>query len=178
MDNFVVISGCSSGGKSTLLAELSRRGFAVIEEPGRRIVRQELETGGSALPWVDPVSFLRRAIEVASADRIVATRQAGWVFFDRGIIDAVAGLQHLTRDPGLANLAEDARYHEQVFLAPPWLEIYTTDPERRHHFEEAVREYERLAVAYAAFGYKVTTLPKVGVSARADFLLTLLRASR
>ncbi|MPT22826.1 MAG: ATPase, partial [Starkeya sp.] len=41
MDRFVVISGCSGGGKSTLLTELARRGFAVVEEPGRRIVAEE-----------------------------------------------------------------------------------------------------------------------------------------
>jgi hypothetical protein len=34
MENFVTISGCSGGGKSTLLSELRRRGFATIDEPG------------------------------------------------------------------------------------------------------------------------------------------------
>ena len=53
MENFVTISGCSGGGTSTLLAEFQRRGFATIEEPGRRIVGEELNRGGSALPWVD-----------------------------------------------------------------------------------------------------------------------------
>ena len=41
MDRFVVISGCSGGGKSTLLAESGRRGYAVVEEPGRRIVQNQ-----------------------------------------------------------------------------------------------------------------------------------------
>ena len=41
-DRFVIISGCSGGGKSTLLAELARRGYRVVEEPGRRIVAEEL----------------------------------------------------------------------------------------------------------------------------------------
>ena len=53
MDRFVVISGCSSGGKSTLIAELGKRGHAVVDEPGRRIVKEELASGGSALPWLD-----------------------------------------------------------------------------------------------------------------------------
>ena len=66
MENFVTISGCSSGGKSTLLVELRRRGFATIDEPGRRIVVEELERGGKALPWVDALAFLRRAIDVPS----------------------------------------------------------------------------------------------------------------
>jgi predicted ATPase len=57
MDHCVVISGCSGGGKSTLLSELARRGYPVVEEPGRRIVQDELAGNGAALPWVDPVAF-------------------------------------------------------------------------------------------------------------------------
>jgi predicted ATPase len=36
MNTFIVISGCSGDSKSTLLAELARRGFATVVEPGRR----------------------------------------------------------------------------------------------------------------------------------------------
>src|SRR3984885_543774 len=79
---FVVISGCSSGGKSTLLAELGRRGYAVVEEPGRRIVKEELKANGSALPWKDATAFLRRAIAMALADLALARAMDGWVFFD------------------------------------------------------------------------------------------------
>jgi predicted ATPase len=96
MENFVTISGCSSGGKSTLLAKLRRRGFATVDEPGRRIVAEELKRGGKALPWADAVAFLRRAIEVSLADRAAADASARWVFFDRGLIDAAAALEHLT----------------------------------------------------------------------------------
>jgi predicted ATPase len=66
MDRFVVISGCSGGGKSTLLAELRGRGYAVVEEPGRRIVREELEGRGAALPWVDQAR--RHDVEAATAE--------------------------------------------------------------------------------------------------------------
>ena len=85
MDRFVVISGCSSAGNSTLIAELGRRGYAVVDEPGRRIVKEELVRGGSAL---DGVAFARRAMEIALADRAAAGSLDGWVFFDRGLIDA------------------------------------------------------------------------------------------
>lgn len=57
---FVVISGCSGNGKSTLIAELGRRGHTVVEAPGRRIVREELKAEGSALPWIDETAFARR----------------------------------------------------------------------------------------------------------------------
>lgn len=63
------------------------------------------------------------------------------------------------------------RYHQTVFVTPPWPEIYTTDPERRHGFDEAVAEYIRLASVYPALGYDVVILPKIAVAGRADFIL-------
>ncbi len=173
MDRFVVISGCSGGGKSTLLDELARRGFATVAEPGRRIVADELRTGGRALPWDDAVAFARRAIELAQADRETAPAD-GWVFFDRGLIDAVAALQHLTGDAVLARVS--ARYNRHVFLTPPWPELYRPDNERRHGLGEAVAEYDRLVEAYAVLGYETHMLQKVDVGRRADRVLAVLEA--
>ena len=173
MDHFVVISGCSGGGKSTLLAELRRRGHAVVEEPGRRIVKEELSDGGSALPWVDAAAFARRAVTMALADRASAAARKGGVFFDRGLVDAAAALQHLTGEPALSAL-QSCRYHRRVFLAPPWRDIYVTDPERHHGFDAALAEYSRLLKAYPSLGYEVLVLPKEGVVERADFVLSAL----
>lgn len=174
MNRFVVISGCSGGGKSTLLVELGRRGYAVVEEPGRRIVRQELECKGSALPWIDAAAFLRRAIETSLADRTSVRSETRWVFFDRGLIDAAAGLQALTGEPVLAALARTHRYHQCVFLTPPWPEIYRTDPERRHSFDSAVAEFSRLLQVYPSLGYDVILLPQSSVAERADLVLRTL----
>jgi len=175
MDRFVVISGCSGGGKSTLLEEFRRRGYAVVEEPGRRIVREEMARGGTALPWVDAAAFARRAIEMALADREAAARHDGWVFFDRGLIDAAAALEHVTGEPALETFGRAHRYHDRVFLTPPWPEIYAADAERQHDLAAAEAEYARLLEAYPRLGYETVILPKVSVGARADFVLELMR---
>jgi predicted ATPase len=169
LNRFVVISGCSSGGKSTLLAELARRGHAVVEEPGRRIVRE------GVLPWIDAAAFARRAVAMALADREAADGLEGWVFFDRGLVDAVAALEHAMGEAVLEPLGRAHRYHLRVFLTPPWPEIYINDPERPHGFEAARAEYERLLTAYAALDYDVSILPKIDVAARTDFVLATLR---
>ena len=174
MNGFVVISGCSGGGKSTLLAELARRGYATVEEPGRRIVREELASGGGALPWVDAVAFARRAIQMALADLDGARGLEGWVFFDRGLIDAASALEEMSGEPALAWVEAGRRYHRHVFLVPPWPEIYETDAERRHGLEAALPEYDRLLRVYPALGYQVIVLPKESVSARADLVLAAL----
>ncbi|MGH7016304.1 MAG: AAA family ATPase [Caulobacteraceae bacterium] len=95
-DRFVLITGCSGAGKSSLLDELKSRGFAVVEEPGRRIVREELEAGGRALPWTNAAAFARKAVTLALADLGAAQSLEGWVFFDRGLIDAASALQSVT----------------------------------------------------------------------------------
>ncbi|ODA68615.1 hypothetical protein A7A08_00446 [Methyloligella halotolerans] len=172
MNPFVVISGCSGGGKSTLLAELGRRGHRTVDEPGRRIVEEEMATGGHALPWEDPVAFARRAIAMALSDLDAAAAWDGWVFFDRGLVDAAAFLQHLTGEDALAEVGR--RYHERVFLTPPWPEIYRGDAARRHDLDVAIEEFERLAKAYPALGYETVRIPKTGVAERADFILAKL----
>lgn len=120
MNRFVAISGCSGGGKSTLLGALAERGFTVAEEPGRRIVAEQRAAGREdALPWIDPIRFAQRAIEIALADREAARNAAGWVFFDRGLVDAAAALEYATGEPQLERLCRDHRYHRTVFLTPP-----------------------------------------------------------
>ena len=173
-ERFVLLSGCSGGGKSTLLNELRARGHHVVEEPGRRIVKQELERGGDALPWIDAAAFARRAIQVAMSDRELARSQRGWVFFDRGLIDAVSALEEMTGEGMLPVFGAQHRYHRKVFLAPPWPEIYQSDTDRRHGFEAGVAEFERLERVYPALEYEVIMLPKVNVKERADFVLTEL----
>lgn len=174
--NFVLISGCSGGGKSTLLTELGRRGFAIVEEPGRRIVREENARGGRAVPWIDPGAFARRAIEMALADRVALRDEAGWVFFDRGLVDAAAALEALTGEPALKALDAAHPYHRRVFLAPPWPAIYVTDEERRHGFEAGLAEFARLERLLPALGYELVMLPKTSVERRADIVLEILGA--
>ena len=177
MQRFVVISGASGGGKSTLLAELKRRGQAVVEEPGRRIVREEMAGDGAALPWVDAAAFARRAVAMALDDWKAAERlEADWVFFDRGLIDAAVALQHATKELVLRALARDHRYNRRVFLAPPWPAIYAQDTERRHDFAAARDEYDRLLKLYPVLGYTVSILSKTSVEARADFVLDALKS--
>ncbi|MGI9490556.1 MAG: AAA family ATPase [Geminicoccaceae bacterium] len=174
MDHYVVISGCSGGGKSTLLDALNRLGHHVVKEPGRRIVTEELTNGGSSLPWEDSIAFARRAVELSLADRAASKDKPGWVFFDRGLIDAAAALQHLTGEPVVDKLAQRHGYNENVFLTPPWPEIYVRDNKRRHDLSDAVDEYDRLCEVYPSLGYNLHVLPKVSVAARADFVIATL----
>ena len=120
------------------------------------------------------MAFARRAIELALTDRVAASRLEGWVFLDRGLVNAAAALQHLTGEPALATLGGVHRYHTRVFITPPWPEIYVEDAERPHGFDAAVAEHERLIEAYASLGYKIVMLPKTRTAQRVDFIMRAL----
>ncbi|WP_084398054.1 AAA family ATPase [Henriciella aquimarina] len=172
----IVISGCSSGGKSTLLAELAARGFHTVEEPGRNIVREALATGSDALPWVNPEAFVRKAIEYACTSLASVRGLNAPAFFDRSAIDALAHFERLSI-PLPADLEARGRacvYSSPVFFAPPWPALYEQDDERPLPYEEAVREYNWLRLAYPKRGLAIIDLPKTGVGARADFMLRTL----
>lgn len=171
MARLIAISGCSGGGKSSLLSALANRGFTTVEEPGRRIVREELAGDGAALPWRDPVAFARRALAMSLSDLDRVAEQSGPVFFDRGLIDAAAALVHLGHSSELDGVALENRYDRTVFLAPPWPEIHVTDEERRHDFQAAALEYDRLLRFYTELGYRTHLLPKKSTDRRVAFVI-------
>ena len=170
-DRLVVVSGCSGGGKSTLLAEMVRRGWAVFPEPGRQIVREQTLIGGPALPWVDLAAFAELALSRAMHFFALAAPGERAVLFDRGIVDAVTALERLGRAaPHHAEAVRRCRYGRRVFMVPPWEALFAGDGERRHGFAEAVAEYEALMASYVAKGYAPEVVPRGAVADRADFL--------
>ena len=168
-DNFVVISGCSGGGKSTLLSELVKRGFAVVPEPGRQIVKEQQAIEGDALPWGNLPKFLDLALSRYIFQFNSTQETQRFVFFDRGIIDALQLEQ--PQPKYFQNAAKNFRYNRLVFLVPPWEEIFKDDTERKHSFEAAKKEYDELLIKYENFNYETVLIPKVSVHDRVDFIL-------
>lgn len=168
---FILITGCSSGGKSTLLDALEGRGYAGVPEPGRRIVDEERTGDGNALPWIDLEKFAYRAVDVARADLERVSAVEGVVFFDRGLVDAAVALEFAGGPSYRETLGSQRHYAKTVFVAPPWPEIYEADAGRRHGFEDAKAEHDRLAAALLDLGYDAIALPKTSVQERTDFVL-------
>ncbi|MFW5881980.1 MAG: AAA family ATPase, partial [Roseicyclus sp.] len=63
MPGRILLSGCSAGGKSTLLAALAARGHATVAEPGRRVI-----AAGGRHPEADIEAFLRACVACALED--------------------------------------------------------------------------------------------------------------
>jgi predicted ATPase len=171
-DRLVVISGCSGGGKSTLLSELAQRGYPIYPEPGRQIVKEQLHLGGDGLPWENPVKFAELCVSRALYFYNTAKPIDRPAIFDRSIVDNITGIERSGLPmPDYFRLAlQHYRYARRVFMTPPWPELFSTDAERQHSFAAAEAEYFGLLESYAASGYEVVLIPKGTPAERADFV--------
>jgi predicted ATPase len=175
-----VISGCSGGGKSSLISELSNHGYSTIPEVGREIVKEQLELNSDITPWQNPKRFCEKLIgkSVLSyhlAEKITTAKDQV-IFFDRCFLEGISYYHSLKTENATKydHFLQELRYYSKIFMTPPWKEIYCQDEERKHSFEEAVEEYERLLKTYPQYGYQVIEIPKVSVRERFQFVISII----
>lgn len=169
---FFVVTGGPGAGKTSLITELSRRGFHTIPESGRAIIREEMASGGDALPWADRMAYAERMLERDLHSYIAVQARSGMAIFDRGIPD-ILGYLTLCNLPLPRHIAAESkakRYNRRVFLAPYWDDIFAQDTERKQNRAEAQATCAVMRETYTAFGYEIIELPLTDIERRADFV--------
>ena len=168
--NFFVFTGGPGVGKTTLLHHLGALGETVVEETARTVIREQVESGGAAVPWLDNQAFVDRTAERDIAIFDGLAREAGRIFFDRGIFDSYRA-NGAEPSAALIEAIATRRYNPQVFVFPPWREIYQTDGERKQDWNEAEATFDKVLRVLPELGYRPIVVPKVDVAARAAFVL-------
>lgn len=181
MNNFFILTGGPGVGKTTLLRSLEKEGFSIVEEVARRIIQEEVQKRGDALPWADKTKYaermLRGSIESYAHQQVTSPHNI--TFFDRGIPDtlAYAQMEGLILSPELFEQSNEYRYNPIVFILPPWEEIYQIDQERKQSWEEALKTYHEIQDTYLAHHYQLIEIPKASVEDRRDFVMRTIVAT-
>lgn len=169
----VIVTGAPGTGKSTVLNLLESKGYLVIPEMARQLIAEQQELKTDMVPWLDHPKFGRELFSRQVDQYHLAV--PGLTFYDRGILDNLA---YLRRD-GYANeelekAALDYPYHPEVFLMPPWEEIYGKDEVRWEETDLMLDIDRALREMYASMGYKVREVPKAEPQERLEFILNHL----
>ncbi len=172
---FYIITGGPGAGKTTLLEELNRAGFTTAPEEGRRIIKEQLISGGDGLPWISKGLFAELMFDasIKTYQKMCEIPGTDPVFFDRGIIDTIGylKLEKIPVPKEMEILARKMEYNRNVFILPPWKEIYENDPERKQTPEIAGRTFEWMYKTYKEYGYHLIEVPRLTVAQRVEFIL-------
>ncbi|WP_198672346.1 AAA family ATPase [Pseudogemmobacter bohemicus] len=171
-DHMFVVTGGPGSGKSSLIDVLAKRGLHTMPEAGRAIIQDQVQIGGSALPWADRVLFAEQMLGWELRSYREAVTLPSPVMMDRGLPDVLGYLTLCDLPvPGhIRAAAKQFRYNRLVFLAPYWEAIFTQDTERKQDPEEAIATAKVMAATYARLGYELVELPLAGIEERADFV--------
>jgi predicted ATPase len=173
----VIVTGGPGAGKTTLLAELAARGYATVDESARAIIAERLARGESPRP--DAVAFAREILHRDIGKYLKQPRTSRWVFFDRGLVEALGMLHEASAlsAPELKSTLASYPFHSTVFVLPPWDAIYANDAERDQSFAEAVDVHARVVQWYRSCGYDLNEVPRLPVAQRAEHVLRVLAES-
>ena len=177
MQQKIVLIGGPGTGKSTVLNDLSNRGFHCMPEVSREVTLDAQKKGIQQLFLTDPLLFSKMLLEGREKQYKEADEaNSDWVFFDRGLPDVFAYLNY-TNDtyPGYFKEKSEQYQYSYIFAFRPWRKIYVSDNERYESYEESVVINDHIEQAYKDLGYQIIPVPFGSVEERSDFIINWLK---
>ena len=174
----IVITGGPGSGKTSLINELTKRGFTCFEEISRQIILKAREDGIEQLFLTDPLQFSQLLLDSRVkqySDALESNNE--FVFLDRGIPDITAYMEFKgdTYPEHFTESCENHKY-DSTFILAPWQEIFTTDSERYENFDQAIEIHEKLLESYSKYGYNLRDVPFGSIESRADYIIDVVKA--
>ena len=170
-----IITGGPGFGKTQLIENLRQSGHLCSGEFARDLIFTQQESGGDILPWKNPKLFQQTILQerIAFFDSVPEETIA---FADRGIPDQLAFARYkgFGAPEILKASSQEYRYAPQVFVTPPWPEIYVNDLTRTETFEEALLIHEIIVETYINLNYQIFELPLLPLGQRVKYLLQIL----
>lgn len=174
-NHLYVITGGPSVGKTRLIEELKKRSFNTVEEDARKLIKEEIQTMGDAIPWKNKESYARKMLtrSINTYQTIQKSKINEPIFFDRGILDSLCyiEMENLNITCPINEEQVGILYHKEVFILPPWKHIYTTDNERKQDWDTCLFTYKKMVKTYKKYGYKLIHVPPGSITVRVDFIL-------
>lgn len=170
--NWVVITGAPSSGKTSVIDELARRGYAIQNEVARELIEDSLKHGLTVEQARADTQELQHTILTRKTAREAALDPQTLVFLDRGLPDSIAYFQLAGMDDRDVIAAAKKFHYRAVFIFDPLPVV--KDGVRLENQKTAEELGQVLEKDYIAIGYAPVHVPLMPVAARADFILKRL----
>lgn len=176
----IVISGGPGSGKTTVINLLIKKGYQCFEEFSRSVISAGKAKGIENFFETEPLTFSKiifqeRKKQYLSASKIKYLQVFPYLFFDRGLHDIVAYLDH-HGNPAEEMSIETQNYpYDLVILFPPWKDIYKNDEHRMESFEESVSVFESIKKTYKKFSIPIIEIPFNAPDSRIMSILEILK---
>lgn len=173
----IVITGGPGSGKTALINYLEKEGYPVMHEISRDVILEAQKEGIEQLFLENPILFSEKLLEGRLKQFHEGKNCAAPVlFYDRGMPDVTAYMDFVaTHYPeNFCETCNEYRYDE-IFVLPPWEEIYEQDNERYESFEQAEKIFHFLKSGYENFGYKIHEVPVGTIKDRVEYILNYLK---
>lgn len=173
--NWCVITGAPSSGKTSVIDELKRRGYATDNEIARELIEKLMALGKSLadIRNQDSVQELQRNILKVKMEHEAALDPQETVFMDRGTGDSITYFRRAGLDPVAAMTACEKFRYRRVFLFDRL--PLKKDNIRTESDEDAADIEKSLKSDYEDLGYEVVRIPVLPVAERADLVERLVR---
>lgn len=176
----ITITGAPGTGKTVVIEALQNKGYHCYPEVIRTMTAKEklrdtgLEIASNPLVFVDdPMAFNQQLLSqrIAQYEHSFSLKES-FCFFDRGIPDVLAYMDYFGQSYDISFIeAAEKHPYDQLFIMPPWKEIYSTDNERLETFAQAEALDECLMNTYTSLGYEPVVVPKMTIEKRVTFIL-------
>ncbi len=176
----IVITGAPGTGKTSVIHKLEDAKFFCFHEIIRSMTQEALKSNNSKaivsnpiISVSDPYQFNTQILNGRIDQfRDAISQKENLTFYDRGIPDVLAYMNYFEQSysDDFINACKKHKY-DQVFLLPPWKDIYICDNERYESFEQAKEIHYHLSDIYTQLGYDYFEVPFGTVQERYDFIL-------
>ena len=148
------------------------KGYFCFKEISRDFIRFGKAKGINNYFKEDPHGFSKYLWEKRKEQFTEAIKSdVPLVFFDRGVHDVVAYLNHVKAPIRSWEKKLDEIQYDLVFLIKPVMQIYTQDEDRMETFDEALKVHESLQKIYSKSNMKLIHVPFTTPEKRLNIVL-------
>ena len=168
----IVLAGGPSTGKTSVLNELKKLGFACFDEAARDIL-SDYSLKGSSFK-LDPIKISNEILTKRDSDYNDALNiscKNDIIFYDRGVHEITAYLRSINQSTDYwEELLKNYKY-DMVFIFPSWKDIYTKDDNRIEEYEEAMKISPFIFQIYDESSILSVEVPNFSVKERVEFII-------